>query len=469
MCPTFPSQLPLPLLTIRLSTSSILDTVLVDARDNTPIFTIETNNNQTAIHRAAAAVPGGQHSISHVAAIHWPLLHQQKKDAMVLIDGVWMPSSAFLKKSLLGGGSRKFHLPGQSNPLKWKHVGAHWECTLCSHACTAHRAVATYEPAHTTSTARLSLYTQGVRRHDDHKLHEQYDNVDMDMLVYLILTSMLLTTPPHAWQELQGVAHVSEKPLKVHHHHHHHHHNLLHTLAPMMTTSSPSKSPRIDLLGDELPASPIRGSPSSTSSCYSSLPPSPLTPCMDLSPIHHDTFTPATSTNCPITSSVFRRNSNRMPGSPLVSSNSSTCSSNSPTTATPGTPTLPAGPRAITPYHLPPPTPSSSHASHHPSPLARNALHLETSHQNTTVVASPVVPYTTQMYNIQFAAAEEERPRHAPSRAASLQQQQQLPEIEIGPDDLPPAYSEIEWTVRVKQPPSRRNNQQLRLHIAPVV
>ena len=296
----------------------------------------------------------------------------------------------------------------------------------------------------------------------------------MDMLVYLVLTSMLLTTGPHAWQDLQSTAYpspasLSEKLLSRHNSHHHHHHQYKLTSAPMITTNSP-KTNRLDLLGDDhctsvvAGHSPIRGSPSSSN--YSSLPPSPLTPSMDLSAIHHDTFAPSSTSGgsnyCPL---VYRRNSNRLP-SPLVTHSTSSCSS-SPTSATPTT-AIPAGPSSITPYHLPP-SPHSLHPPHHSNSLpfhhhhqhqhtqaqaqrshTSNALHLDTSH-----LSALPVPYTTQMYQLQFAGDEDQPlPR---------QQHQRQHHHIISSDELPPAYSEIEWTVRVKQPRS-----QLRLHTAPV-
>ena len=104
MCPTFPSQLPIPILTLRLSTSTMLDTVLLDIRDSNPLFSIETAGNQTTLHRAASS---GK-MLSH-ATVQWPTsstnYSKKEKDSTIFVDGVNMPSSAFLKKSLLGGGS----------------------------------------------------------------------------------------------------------------------------------------------------------------------------------------------------------------------------------------------------------------------------------------------------------------------------------------------------------------------------
>jgi hypothetical protein len=99
MCPTFPPLLPLPRLTLKLSNSSFLDTVLLDARDATPLFSIETiGNKTTALYHTAAAANG---RLSHVAAVHWPVSNQ--KHSLIFIDGQTVPSSAFLKKTVLGG------------------------------------------------------------------------------------------------------------------------------------------------------------------------------------------------------------------------------------------------------------------------------------------------------------------------------------------------------------------------------
>jgi hypothetical protein len=110
MCPTFPALLPLPRLTLKLSNSTFLDTVLLDARDATPLFTVETLANHTALYPAVAVPPADGRLL---AAVHWPSWpctsttqkQHQKRDKVpvVSIDRRSLPSSAFLKKSVLGG------------------------------------------------------------------------------------------------------------------------------------------------------------------------------------------------------------------------------------------------------------------------------------------------------------------------------------------------------------------------------
>ncbi|CCA70459.1 related to proteophosphoglycan ppg4-Leishmania braziliensis [Serendipita indica DSM 11827] len=193
MCPTFPPLLPLPLVSLRLGSLSVLDTLVLDADDNhntlRPLFSIESANDDTSVYRLDHdAHPDPTARL--VAAIKWS---STSNKTLVSISGSTHFSSAFLKKTVLGG-SRKFHVPGQSNALKWKHVGSHYECTLCSHACTAHRAVATLEPGHTTALPRLSIYTSSVSSNQS----DTYKGVDVSLLEYLIVTTILLLRKDHS-------------------------------------------------------------------------------------------------------------------------------------------------------------------------------------------------------------------------------------------------------------------------------
>lgn len=135
MCPVFPSQLPLPLLTLRLSSSSFLDTILVDPTqfDETgnpiPLFTLETRDNHTTLY----LVNGG---LTRLASIQWPTSStsmatstsfnpyastpnlgkggKTKTTPMIYFgdDTSGTPANALLKKSLLGGSVpfSSFHL-----------------------------------------------------------------------------------------------------------------------------------------------------------------------------------------------------------------------------------------------------------------------------------------------------------------------------------------------------------------------
>jgi hypothetical protein len=417
MCPIFPSQLPLPLVTLRLSTHSILDTVLVDAQDAIPLFNVESRENRTTVHMCDPRKQQQQ-----VASIRWPVLpygaSRTKESPLVTVLGDTQTASSFLKKkSMLGGcvessaervsrsnlsdSSRKFHIPGQQHPLKWKHVGERYECTLCSHACTAHRAVATFEPAHTTSAARLAIYTSTV---SNTLPTSEYRGIDVDMMVYLIITTILLST--------QHTSNAILTPVSPIQHHQH----------PSPISSMGNY--KIDLLAPDEAFVPFssRNSPSSSSSCYSSLPASPISPATDLSSINNETFAStstatASSSSCPML--IGRRQSTRH-SSPR------------------------SGPTSITPYHLPPASPPTLRLQV-PSPrVNNNALLLDTSAPNFYSHEQHHIQYSDRHHHYQY------QHQHHLSPTSTAPSSYTVPPPPT--EELPPAYSEIEWTVRVKQP-----------------
>lgn len=225
----------------------------------------------------------------------------------------------------------------------------------------------------------------------------------MDMMVYLIVTSILLSASTTT------------------------------TASPRVNSLLPSPvssmgNYKIDLLAPDeafvpLHPSPLRsssrGSPASSSSCYSSsLPGSPITPSTELSPISHET------------SSYLSRSSS------MLGRRQSTRHSTTPT---------PAGPNSITPYHLPPPT--------HSSPVQRSPPTLRLQVPSPYVSQSPSPRTATYSNNAllldncsPIIHSTEQHIHFNPSRQSTIPMP--LPPT----DELPPAYNEIEWTVRVKQP-----------------
>ncbi|CAG8577065.1 12387_t:CDS:2, partial [Acaulospora colombiana] len=390
-------MLPLPLLTLNLSSTSYLDTVLYDAASHClttnksnakALFSIETRANTTTLYRADHK--GLNLKYDAVADIQWPTNASSNSKSLsaarvTILNGQPQSAGSFLKKTVLGG-----------------------------HACTSHRAVATFEPSSsfaagtwgrskqaTSIPSRLSIYTSSVSQHQEH-ITEEYQGVDVLLIIYLIVSSILLTTPPDAWMNtfqsaLSPITATALSPV---------------TRSTSMMGSKRSNSskgytkPKIDLLETgptelySYPASSkssphvhiVRslfhnnntnnshiikayGSPvssSSTSSSHhsptSSLPASPITPNVELSPITNETF--ATQQHY----SVYSHYHGGPPPTPIVTTTrsssrcsslngfggrrqqaSTTCSSqgHSPYIGTRELHSQP-GPNAITPYHLPP-------------------------------------------------------------------------------------------------------------------
>ncbi|PVF99349.1 hypothetical protein CPB86DRAFT_825054 [Serendipita vermifera] len=562
MCPNFPSMLPLPLLTLNLSSTSYLDTVLYDAAShcltstNQPkaLFSVETRANTTTLYRADPT--GLNTKFDAVADIQWPTnTHSSSSKSLsaarvTILNGQPQSAGSFLKKTVLGG-SRKYHIPGQPNPLKWKRVAAgYYECTLCSHACTSHRAVATFEPSSsfaagtwgrskraTSIPSRLSIYTSSVSQHQEH-IVEEYQGVDVLLIVYLIVSSILLTTPVDAWMNtfqsaLSPVTTTAISPVTRTT-------SITGTKRSNSSSKEYSAKPKIDLLETgptELYSYPpsskssphvhiVRslfhtnnncntnnshiitayGSPaSSTSSSHhsptSSLPASPITPNVELSPITNETFATSQQSHYTVYNNHYHCGP---PPTPIVTTtrSSSRCSSlngfggrRQPSVCSSSQHPSPyistrelshsshsqPGPNAITPYHLPPapthappalprqaPSPTSARTPTQQtlSPPSPHHYHHHNNNNNNnnallldTTLASPV-PYTSQMYNAQFGAS----PLSIESSTATTSTSSStavatIDTASIQDDELPPAYNEIEWTVKVRQPRMRDANR----------
>lgn len=98
MCPSLPKLLPIPNLTLRLSSNSILDTILIN--NGAPVFNIETTANRTIVYRCNPW--SGQ---SPVASIEWsaPANFPSPSGPVITIDSVVYNMNTFFKKSVLGG------------------------------------------------------------------------------------------------------------------------------------------------------------------------------------------------------------------------------------------------------------------------------------------------------------------------------------------------------------------------------
>ncbi|KAG8854990.1 hypothetical protein FRC20_000869 [Serendipita sp. 405] len=280
MCPTFPARLPLPISTLHFTTDNLLDTLLVDVvqphqhqhQHQTlyrPRYAIETIEDETSVYQLASSTTTPNEKSSLVGCIKWHPKHAHP--TFVSAFNQTVAASDFLKKSVLGG-TRKFHVPGQSSPLKWKHVGNRYECTLCSHACTAHRAVAIFDPPRPTrrqTAGSLSLYVSSIA--SDHinggefEIDHDGDLVDPTLLVHLILTCILIAHPHHAPSRthtrsaIEHRHHVKSQTIPIQHSQPHSHSSPSHSANKSLSKCALKCGPievntvkeRIDLIGDE--------------------------------------------------------------------------------------------------------------------------------------------------------------------------------------------------------------------------
>lgn len=111
--------------------------------------------------------------------------------------------------------SPKFRLRGsKSYTLKWKQVDGTFQCTLCRLACTSHTPIATYEP----QLGRISMYPQSTMKADT--TQPLYSGISLQLLQYIIITAMLLSTPLDSWREVVNVPDFSSpsppSPITIH-------------------------------------------------------------------------------------------------------------------------------------------------------------------------------------------------------------------------------------------------------------
>ncbi|KAF7428057.1 hypothetical protein PC9H_007276 [Pleurotus ostreatus] len=189
-----------PLLSLKLSSLSFLDSSIYDDQTRHPLYAIKTTGTSTAIKRSD---PWGGAS-QKVAVIKWPkMIPYKTKDRQSL--GVllqmkgdnWREGDNFLKQSSMSSG-HKFSIPQYSHTLKWKKVGSSYWCTAPS--CKG--PIAILEPHVASVPPRLRIYET---------FHDKYNNgslavhsgVSILLMDYLLVTALLLVTDIQEWMVVQ--------------------------------------------------------------------------------------------------------------------------------------------------------------------------------------------------------------------------------------------------------------------------
>ena len=264
--------------------------------------------------------------------------------------------------------SRKFQLPGNTATLRWKRVGDHYQCSLCSLACTCHTPVATLQLSTPTTPGELSVFSAAANADPR---QSQHSGVSIRLLEYLIITSVLLTTAHDDWRRFPNAPDFSSPPLS--------------TRSLRQRLSSPPSSP--------------------TASCVSTNLASPTRRKLDLlegdsEPFYCSSPT-STHTHSPYTtrSLTHSRSSNYLRPTALYS----------------------------TPFSTPPSTP----------PIAYHEL---------PTINPPVRP-------LPAAPAPAPAPAQAPLAVTAAPPVPSIPQhfLTTTPEEAPPSYAEIEWTVKVPQ------------------
>ncbi|KAJ3866707.1 hypothetical protein EV359DRAFT_79324 [Lentinula novae-zelandiae] len=196
------SGLPLkdPMLVLKLSSQSFLDSDVKDDISRVPLYTIRTNGTQTSVVRSDP-----WNGNTAIAEVEWPILDPSKAKGKQL-DGVTIQmrsgrqkqADTFLRPGSILSAPRKFKIPGYSRSLKWKAVGSSYWCLAASAkgpiailergAENMHPIIKVFETLHDKYDTRPMLVHQGV---------------SILLLDYVMVTALLLTTDIQEWMVVQ--------------------------------------------------------------------------------------------------------------------------------------------------------------------------------------------------------------------------------------------------------------------------
>ncbi|PBK95444.1 hypothetical protein ARMGADRAFT_1164018 [Armillaria gallica] len=186
------------ILTLKLSSTSFLDSVIQDDYERLPLYAIKTEGTTTVITRSDACAGPVETS-----SIRWPLMKAKGRGRswdgvqVRVKGGDWEYGERVLRQgSLLSSSPRKFNIPGYPRSLKWKAVGSCYWCISPS----VNGPIATLDPAVGSVPPRLKIFET---------LHDKYDarstimhhGVSLLLLDYLVLTALLLVTDAQEWEQ----------------------------------------------------------------------------------------------------------------------------------------------------------------------------------------------------------------------------------------------------------------------------
>ncbi|KAJ3979713.1 hypothetical protein F5890DRAFT_1545403 [Lentinula detonsa] len=196
------SGLPLkdPLLVLKLSSQSFLDSEVKDNTSRIPVYTIRTNGTQTRVVRSDA-----RGANTFTAEIEWPVLDPSKGKGKQL-DGVTVqmrngrrkPADMFLRPGTILSAPRKFKIPGYSRSLKWKAVGSSFWCL----AASARGPIAILEPAAETIPPRIKIFETLHDKYEDRPMIV-HQGVSLLLIDFLLVTSLLMMTDIQEWMVVQ--------------------------------------------------------------------------------------------------------------------------------------------------------------------------------------------------------------------------------------------------------------------------
>jgi len=194
-----PTHDKLPLLRLKLSSHSFLDSSLEDDLSATTIYTIKTTQASTAVLRY-----GNERNPTGIATIKWPTVTSANKDPPLIKMRDWFhwsKGSVFLRSRSTPNSSRKFAIPDYSYTMKWKRYGNSYWCTTSS----IKGPIAILDLANAQEHMSLTIF-ETLRDKNDPQALPSYRGVTFLLLDYLIVTALLCVTDVSAWMKLSNIA-----------------------------------------------------------------------------------------------------------------------------------------------------------------------------------------------------------------------------------------------------------------------
>ncbi|KAJ7899039.1 hypothetical protein B0H13DRAFT_2196199 [Mycena leptocephala] len=188
------------LVTLKLSSTSFLDSVVKDDASRNPLYVIRTTGTSTSVLRSDP-----WDGLTKTAEIKWPKViptkGKTKETLGVLVqmsDGRWQTGDTILKPGTLLSAPPRFNIPNFPHTMKWKRMGNSYWCTTSS----VKGPIATFHPAVAGVPPRIKVFET---------LHDKYDSrpvlvhngVSILLLDHLIITAMLLVTDVQGWMLVQ--------------------------------------------------------------------------------------------------------------------------------------------------------------------------------------------------------------------------------------------------------------------------
>ncbi|KAG6861924.1 hypothetical protein C0995_009874 [Termitomyces sp. Mi166 len=184
-----------PLLTLKLSSPSFLDTTVTDDVTEQPLYTIKTVGPTTTIKRADP-----WDGDTKTAEIRWSRTIPQKgKNAsdgvLIQMRGIrWKGSETFLRR----GSGRKFNIPNYAQSLKWKRQGNVYWCTTAA----VKGPIAILALVDDLSTPQFQIF-ETLHDKNDTRPMLVHHGVSTLLLDYLLVTALFLVTDSQEWTQYQ--------------------------------------------------------------------------------------------------------------------------------------------------------------------------------------------------------------------------------------------------------------------------